>query len=124
MKRTLSLLVLMPLCATWLACQVNRDSSSAAPAGGPADCDCEQTVEGRVEEVLTAEQQAALTPERALRILEKGNERFVSNDLTARDHSTQVRKSTVMRELEERGDIDIVGAIYDMDIGEVTFQRS
>jgi len=47
-----------------------------------------------VEEVLTKEQQDALTPDEVIRILKEGNERFMNNDLTARDHSKQVRNST------------------------------
>ena len=47
-----------------------------------------------VETVLTAEQQAALTPEEVIEILKEGNERFISNDLTVRDNSAQVRAST------------------------------
>lgn len=96
MKRILPRLVLLtPLCASWLACQVQRDSSTAAPGPGSDDCECAEALEGRVEEVLTAEEQAALTPERVLQILEQGNERFMANDLTARNHSAQVRKSTL-----------------------------
>jgi carbonic anhydrase len=51
-------------------------------------------VTGLVEEVLTAEEQAALTPDEVLRIFKAGNERFLNNDLTMRNHSAQVRKST------------------------------
>lgn len=47
-----------------------------------------------VQWVLTAEEQAALSPDEVTRILKEGNERFLTNDLTARDHSAQVRKST------------------------------
>lgn len=50
---------------------------------------------GLVEKVLTAEEQAALNPKKVLEILKTGNERFVNNDLTARDHSEQVRRSTL-----------------------------
>jgi len=49
---------------------------------------------GLVEEVLTAEQQAALTPDAVIEMLKAGNERFMNNDLTERNHSAQVRKST------------------------------
>ena len=31
------------------------------------------------------------------------------------------RRSPILREMEERGEIKIVGSYYDMDIGEVTF---
>lgn len=46
-----------------------------------------------VETVLTAEQQAKLTPEMVLTSLKEGNDRFINNDLTARDHTEQIRKS-------------------------------
>lgn len=46
-----------------------------------------------VETVLSADEQAALTPIAVLNSLAAGNERFVRNDLTARDHSMQIRES-------------------------------
>lgn len=51
-----------------------------------------QTV-GLVEKVLTKEEQDALTPEMVIQSLKEGNDRFMRNDLTARNHSAQVRKS-------------------------------
>jgi len=45
------------------------------------------------EEVLTAEEQAALTPYEVIELLRQGNQRFVRNDLTLRDHSAMVRRS-------------------------------
>jgi carbonic anhydrase len=50
---------------------------------------------GLVEEVLTKEQQDALSPDEVIRVLQAGNERFVNSDLTARNHTAQVRKSTL-----------------------------
>lgn len=50
---------------------------------------------GLVEEVLTKEQQDALTADEVIQILKDGNQRFTENDLTARDHSKQVRNSTL-----------------------------
>ena len=50
---------------------------------------------GLVEKVLTKEEQEALTPDDVIASLKAGNERFVNNDLTARDHSKQVRESTL-----------------------------
>ncbi|BFP41384.1 carbonic anhydrase family protein [Flavobacteriaceae bacterium GF1] len=47
-----------------------------------------------VEDVLTAEQQKALSPDAVIASLKAGNERYVTNDLTARDHTEQIRKST------------------------------
>lgn len=48
---------------------------------------------GLVEDVLTKEEQDALSPEKVIQSLKEGNKRFMQNDLTARDHSAQVRKS-------------------------------
>ena len=47
-----------------------------------------------VEKVLTAEEQAKLTPDSVIKSLNEGNNRFVNNDLTARDHTVQIRKTT------------------------------
>ena len=47
------------------------------------------------EEVLTAEEQAALTPDEVIELLREGNQRFISNDLTLRDHSAMVRRTTL-----------------------------
>ncbi|HMQ46958.1 MAG TPA: carbonic anhydrase family protein [Saprospiraceae bacterium] len=46
-----------------------------------------------VQEVLTKEQRDALTPDEIIQTFKEGNERFMNNDLTARDHSAQVRKT-------------------------------
>ena len=46
---------------------------------------------GLKEKVLTAEQQKALTPDQVIQKLKDGNRRYMSNDLTARDHSALVR---------------------------------
>jgi carbonic anhydrase len=46
-----------------------------------------------IENVLTKEEQDALTPLEVFNSLAAGNERFVSSDLTARDHSIQIRES-------------------------------
>lgn len=55
----------------------------------------EPTAEVLVEDVLTKEQQDALTPDAVIAALKEGNIRFTKNELTARDHSEQVRKSTL-----------------------------
>ncbi len=47
-----------------------------------------------VAKVLTSEEQAALSPDIVIELLKEGNDRFINNNLTARDHSAQVRNST------------------------------
>ncbi|OZV68575.1 carbonic anhydrase family protein [Winogradskyella aurantia] len=59
------------------------------PEGGQ-----EKDIKLLVEKVLTAEEQAQLTPDSVIESLKDGNRRFVSNDLTARDHTVQIRKAT------------------------------
>ncbi|MFA6057437.1 MAG: carbonic anhydrase family protein [Taibaiella sp.] len=47
----------------------------------------------RRERVLTAAEQAALTPDDVIKALKEGNERFVNSNVTARDHSAMVRNA-------------------------------
>lgn len=66
----------------------------AAPVPQPAETvDPTPQIVPLVEKVLTAAEQAALTPQIVLSSLKAGNVAFMSNDLTARDHSSQVRES-------------------------------
>jgi len=53
----------------------------------------QEAVVGVVEDVLTKAEQDALSPDMVIQSLKEGNKRFMRNDLTARDHSAQVRKS-------------------------------
>jgi carbonic anhydrase len=46
-----------------------------------------------VEKILTAEEQSKLSPEDVITSLKKGNQRYASNNLTARDHTEQIRKA-------------------------------
>lgn len=52
-----------------------------------------ESIVGLVEDVLTKDEQDALSPDMVIQSLKEGNGRFMRNDLTARDHSAQVRKS-------------------------------
>lgn len=47
-----------------------------------------------VEKVLTREEQDKLTPDEVIKMLKQGNRNFVSDTLTSRDHSMQVRAAT------------------------------
>ena len=50
-------------------------------------------VEGLVEAVLTQEEQSQLTPDKVLELLREGNQRFVSSEVTLRNHKEQVRRA-------------------------------
>lgn len=85
-----SLLKILGLALLLTACNAPESSQATdttAAETGPAFTPL-------VEEVLTAEEQAALTPDTVIQLFKAGNERFLNNDLTARDHSAQVRQST------------------------------
>ena len=92
MKNTLNLATLCGLLMALLACHPTPDAphtetEATVPEEAPA-------LTGLVEKVLTQEEQAALTPDMVIQSFKEGNERFMQNDLTARNHSEQVRKST------------------------------
>ena len=81
-----------------------------------------------VQEVLTKEQRDALTPDEIIQTFKEGNERFIKNELTARDHSSQVRKSAngqfpkavVLSCVDSRVPVEDV---FDMGIGDIFVGR-
>jgi len=83
---------------------------------------------GLVEDVLTKEEQDALTPDMVIQSLKEGNDRFTRNDLTARDHSAQVRdavkaqypKAIVLSCVDSRVPVEDV---FDRGIGDVFVAR-
>lgn len=80
------------------------------------------------EKVLTAEEQKALTPDQVIQSLKDGNERFVKSNLTARDHSAQVRnaaagqfpKAVILSCLDSRIPVEDV---FDKGIGDLFIAR-
>ncbi|MGB3777023.1 MAG: carbonic anhydrase family protein [Tunicatimonas sp.] len=85
-------------------------------------------IKPRVEDVLTQEEQDALTPEAVIQSLKEGNQRFVNNDLTARDHTAQVRKAAngqypkavILSCLDSRVPVEDV---FDKGIGDIFVAR-
>lgn len=81
-----------------------------------------------VEKVMTKEEQAKLTPDNVIQSLKEGNARFMKNDLTQRDHSAQVRKTThgqfpkavVLSCIDSRVPVEDV---FDKGIGDVFVTR-
>lgn len=81
-----------------------------------------------VSTILTAEEQARLTPDEVLQSLKEGNARFVNNDVTARDHTSQVRlaaagqfpKAMVLSCLDSRVPVEDV---FDKGIGDIFVGR-
>jgi len=117
---TLLLLITLLLAA----CQPpSPEQETTADATNPAD-----ELKPLVEKVLTAEEQAALTPDEVIGVLQEGNARFINNDLTARDHSAQVRnsvqgqfpKAVVLSCLDSRVPVEDV---FDRGIGDLFVAR-
>ena len=81
-----------------------------------------------VEEVLSKEEQAALTPDEVVKLLKDGNQRFVAGDLTVRDHSSMVRqaaggqfpKAVVLSCIDSRVPVEDV---FDRGIGDLFVAR-
>lgn len=92
MIKTIKLTVFTFMILAITACNGDKKSSSTESSTIEVVGDFPK---GLVEDVLTKEQQDALTPDEVIRILKEGNIRFTTNDLTARNHSEQVRKSTL-----------------------------
>ena len=88
----------------------------------------ETASEPRVERVLTAQEQAALTPDQVLRELKQGNKRFTSGTITSRDHSAMVRdaasgqfpKAMVLSCVDSRIPVEDV---FDRGIGDMFVAR-
>lgn len=81
-----------------------------------------------VEKVLTAAEQAKLSPDIVIQSLKDGNTRFLNNNLTARDHTAQIRmasngqypKAVILSCLDSRIPVEDV---FDKGIGDLFVAR-
>lgn len=105
-----------------------NDQKQSNPANEPMELKTQTETEPLVVEVLTKEERDALTPDDVINLLKEGNERFINNDLTKRDHSEQVRKSAtgqfpkavVLSCLDSRVPVEDV---FDRGIGDIFVGR-
>jgi len=88
MKKLTSYVITAILMVSTVACQKAPEKPQTAESPSTNE------LKPLVEKVLSAEEQAALTPDAIYEELKAGNKRFLAGDLTARDHSAQVRNST------------------------------
>lgn len=88
----------------------------------------EEVIVKPIKSVLTAEEQASMTPNEIIERLKKGNENFVNNSLTQRDHSEQRRiaaigqypKAIVLSCVDSRVPVEDV---FDLGIGDIFVAR-
>ena len=81
-----------------------------------------------IKSVLTAEEQTEMSPDEIIARLQKGNENFVNNSLTQRDHSSQRRiatigqypKAIVLSCVDSRVPVEDV---FDLGIGDIFVAR-
>jgi carbonic anhydrase len=107
----------------------NRTSHLETRTNDTAASSSNQVVKAPLrEKVLTAAEQARLTPDTVLQILKDGNKRFMANDLTARDHAAMVRnaasgqypKAVILSCLDSRIPVE---DIFDRGIGDLFVGR-
>ena len=107
---------------------IASSSSLLAADPKPDAAVLEATEQAALKGVLTREEQAALTPQAVLDTLLAGNERFVRNDLTQRNHSQRIReayagqfpKAVVLSCLDSRIPVEDV---FDRGIGDIFVAR-
>lgn len=126
MKTIAKIFLVATLSLAFTACQNKKADSDTSKTN-----DIENKTEKQptlVSKVLTAEDQAALTPDKVVSIFKEGNERFMNNDLTERDHSAQVRQTTkaqypkaiVLSCIDSRVPVE---DIFDRGIGDIFVAR-
>lgn len=122
-KRAVIYMVVCGCCLALASCKTTNEGGQTAQATAEAN-----QQDGLIERVLTAEEQAALTPDEVLQSFKEGNERFRNNDLTRRNHSAQVRasamgqypKAVVLSCVDSRIPVEDV---FDKGIGDVFVAR-
>jgi carbonic anhydrase len=90
MKTNLKILSIVLLSYGLISCEDSKNEAKTTSQEA-----FNTSIEKPIQSVLTAEEQANMTPDEIINRLKKGNENFVNNNLTQRDHSAQRRKATI-----------------------------
>ena len=88
MKKSFNYLGIIFISLAIASCTVEKKTSEKIAA-------IEVVKQDPVRSILTAQEQASMTPDEIIGRLKKGNENFSSNNLTQRDHSSQRRLATI-----------------------------
>ncbi|WP_396601216.1 carbonic anhydrase family protein [Algibacter sp. R77976] len=86
MKKSLKILGIAVLAIGLISCEDSKKETKTV---------VDTVIETPLKSILTAEEQANMSPDEIIGRLKKGNENFVNNNLTRRDHSEQRRKATI-----------------------------
>lgn len=125
MKKTIKSLSLIIIFVLFTSYSCKTEPKKGEQEAGKQD----QTAKTElVEEVMTKEEQQNLTPDEVIKRFKEGNKRYMSNDLTTRDHSKQIRKTTkgqypqavVLSCIDSRVPVEDV---FDKGIGDVFVAR-
>lgn len=125
MRKILKNLGIAVLVLGTVACkEVTSDNDNAKPVV-KSDTIIEQNP---IKSILTAEEQADMTPDEIIGRLKKGNENFMQNNLTRRDHSAQridamlgqYPKAIVLSCVDSRVPVEDV---FDLGIGDIFVAR-
>jgi carbonic anhydrase len=128
MCKTISTIILLTSCiSVFYSCQngpENKPPISSDTVSKPAA----PVAPALKEKVLTKAEQDALTPDMVIQSLKEGNQRYVNNDLTRRDHSKLVRaaaagqfpKAVVLSCVDSRVTVEDV---FDKGIGDLFVGR-
>lgn len=118
MKKTTKLLLMFMVFALTFACKHQKDETQKEQ---PKKTEL-------VEKVMTKEDQSKITPDEVIARFKEGNKRYMTNELTTRDHSKQIRKTTkgqypqavVLSCIDSRVPVE---DIFDKGIGDVFVAR-
>jgi len=107
-----------------VSCQQSKESTNSSTENAGAN----DLAETPVKSILTVEEQESMTPDEIIGRLKKGNENFINNNLTRRDHSKQRReamigqypKAIVLSCVDSRVPVE---DIFDLGIGDIFVAR-
>ena len=120
MKKGISILAFLVLVVMATSCNQAAEKATTATV--------ETVIEQPIKSILTAQEQADMSPDEIIGRLKKGNENFVNNNLTRRDHSSQRReamigqypKALVLSCVDSRVPVEDV---FDLGIGDIFVAR-
>lgn len=121
MKNSVKYLGILAVALSVTACVTDKKTDASAS-------NIEVVSQTPIRSILTAEEQLKMSPDEIIGRLKKGNENFVSNNLTQRDHSSQRRlamigqypQAIVLSCVDSRVPVEDV---FDLGIGDVFVAR-